>query len=471
MTLKTQKFGTFPFPGNYKVLKKIMLNKTDLRSNNNKFYKLELHEGDGGAYRVYSCYGRVGDPGREEERIPEQNLIAAEVAYEEVLRQKTSARKGYKPIDMAQDKIGSFEARKIVVLDVDTDKVKVNGEQKKKAKISNEVQLLVTQIYDEAGRAVSNQLSGSLQASADNPLGTLTKSQIAKGSNILEDIRKRLNKNSLLLNSMDSDLIDLTNEYFTQIPQNFGRYPKIEDVILNDFARITFQDDLLELLGDVQGTADGFKAGDDIQAKYDAIGCKITLLSSGSKKYKQIVDYIHRTESHHHSVSVDIRSIFKIDIKGCKSRFENKCSQMARANVKELFHGSRNANILGILSHGLLMRPPGVVVTGSMFGAGLYFADQSTKSTQYSVDKFGGRANKGDNAFLFLADVALGKVKKMDYADWSLTKAAVQREGYDSVKGCKGPSLLHNEFIIYDIGQHMLTYVVDFEPIRKRKWF
>jgi hypothetical protein len=52
------------FPANYEILKRIVLQVTDLKNNNNKYYSLELHEGDdGGAkkYRLYSHYGRSDD--------------------------------------------------------------------------------------------------------------------------------------------------------------------------------------------------------------------------------------------------------------------------------------------------------------------------------------------------------------------------------------------------------------------------
>jgi poly [ADP-ribose] polymerase len=129
-------------------------------------------------------------------------------------------------------------------------------------------------------------------------------------------------------------------------------------------------------------------------------------------------------------------------------------------NITPLFHGSRSANIMGICKKGLLLRPPGAYVTGSMFGNGLYFADQSTKSSQYSTARFGGSGNSyGDSYFMFVADVALGKIKKYEDSQSHLNKAPY---GYDSVQGEKGRQLIHNEFIVYDIRQNQLQYLVEF---------
>jgi WGR domain. len=70
--LPAQSFGTFPFPSDFDVLKVVTLNKTDLAEGNNKFYLVEAHASkDRKKFRLYSCYGRVGADGKEEERIPD----------------------------------------------------------------------------------------------------------------------------------------------------------------------------------------------------------------------------------------------------------------------------------------------------------------------------------------------------------------------------------------------------------------
>jgi poly [ADP-ribose] polymerase len=134
-------------------------------------------------------------------------------------------------------------------------------------------------------------------------------------------------------------------------------------------------------------------------------------------------------------------------------------------NVTPLFHGSGPQNILGICKHGLLMRPPGVYITGSMFGNGLYFADQSSKSEQYAFGRMGGGRGHGDTFFMFVTDVALGNIKKYQNPQSNLDRPP---SGYHSVQGEKGSHLLHNEFIIYDIKQHILQYLIEFKTSGSR---
>lgn len=93
----------------------------------------------------------------------------------------------------------------------------------------------------------------------------------------------------------------------------------------------------------------------------------------------------------------------------------------------------------------------------------IYFSDQSTKSTQYSCAKFGGAKNKYKTSFLFVADVALGKVKEVTNSHYYNDAPT----GYNSVKGVKGPSLLHNEYIVYNENRVRLTHIIEFQTTSK----
>ena len=53
-------------------------------------------------------------------------------------------------------------------------------------------------------------------------------------------------------------------------------------------------------------------------------------------------------------------------------------------NKQLLWHGSRTTNYAGILTQGLRIAPPEAPVTGYMFGKGVYFADMSSKSANYT---------------------------------------------------------------------------------------
>lgn len=126
----------------------------------------------------------------------------------------------------------------------------------------------------------------------------------------------------------------------------------------------------------------------------------------------------------------------------------------------ELFHGSRSANILGIIKSGLKIAPKEAPSTGYMFDKGKYFADASTKSLNYSLLPFPG-VEKSNNCFMFVFDVKLGKIKELQDADYNASRYI--QSGYNSVKGVKGRSLYNNEYITYTENQETARYLIELE--------
>jgi poly [ADP-ribose] polymerase len=474
MKLSSQSFGKFPFPLDYDVVQVATLNKTDLTGGNNKYYHLEAHVSkDGNKFRLYSRYGRVGHSGVEEERIPPQDVLSLGDAFESLKAEKTSSRKGYVEVKLAQTKMGSEVAKTMVLSDdVKKDKVKQEDGSNGKAKVSlvlhPSVEKLVDRLYVEAGQAVRNQLSGSLQTTVENPLGTLTLTQIEQGRQYLHDVQALLSAKPKLKGSIHSDVISLSNMFYSSIPQVMAHRPKpsagsdamdvwLGTMALNNEKILDDKEELLDLLSDVQGMVGGF-ASKDVTKKHEEIGCQYEYLDPSDDSRRRVEKYMRESRSSHHDWKVDVKCVWRVSVKGQKEKHVD--TMKAVGNVTPLFHGSGPQNILGICKRGLLMRPPGVYITGSLFGNGLYFADQSSKSEQYAFGRFGGGGGRGDTFFMFVADVALGKVKKYQSSQSNLDRPP---SGYHSVQGEKGGYLLHNEFIIYDIKQHILQYLVEFK--------
>jgi poly [ADP-ribose] polymerase len=419
---------------------------------------------------LYSRYGRVGHSGIEEERIPSQSEPALMDAFESLKDEKTSSRKGYVEVKLAQAKMGSSVAQGMVLSD-DVKKEKVVTDDKKVTVSLNlhpTVVTLIHRLYTEAGQAVRNQLSGTLQTSAENPLGTLTLTQIESGRAILQEVQACLARHPKLVGSIDKQLLDYSNQFYSAIPQVMEHRPKpsapkteqdawLKKMALNNPQILDDKEDLLGLLSDVQGMVSGF-ATSDIGSKFKEIGCEYTWLEPQDPSRKRVVEYMASSRSHHHSWQGHVLNVWRVAIKGQKDKHLPRMKDIG--NVQPLFHGSGPQNILGICKHGLLMRPPGVYITGSMFGNGLYFADQSSKSEQYAFGRFGGGSGRGNSYFMFVTDVALGKIKQYESSQSDLVKAPT---GYDSVQGKKGSYLVHNEFIVYTVHQHILQYLIEFK--------
>jgi hypothetical protein len=87
-------------------------------------------------------------------------------------------------------------------------------------------------------------------------------------------------------------------------------------------------------------------------------------------------------------------------------------------NTALLFHGTRSVNVPGIMrtSFRLPAELVGVVITGAMFGGGIYFADDWKKSAGYTslsggLYSSGSGGVKGRGAFMFACDTVLGEAE------------------------------------------------------------
>ena len=288
MKLPSQRLGTYKFSADFDVIKTATLNKTDLSGGNNKYYQIEAHVSkDKKKYRLYSRYGRVGHGGVEEERIPSQDESSLLEAFESLKAEKTSKSKGYVEVKLAQSKMGSSVANTMVLSDdVKKEKLKTAGEStsdNSTLQLAPPVAKLVERLYEEAGQAVRSQLSGALQTTTENPLGTLTLSQLAEGRKYLKEIQELLVAKPKLKDGAHPDLLALSNKFYSAIPQVIEHRPKpsagkvameewLKKMALNNATILDEKENLLELLSDVQGMVSGF-ATNDVTKNYQEIGC------------------------------------------------------------------------------------------------------------------------------------------------------------------------------------------------------
>ena len=93
-----------------------------------------------------------------------------------------------------------------------------------------------------------------------------------------------------------------------------------------------------------------------------------------------------------------------------QKRFDDFVNTEKISNTKLLWHGSRNENWWSIINTGLVLRPTNAVITGKMFGYGIYYAPKARKSLGYtSLDGSYWARGKSDSAFMALMEVAYGR--------------------------------------------------------------
>lgn len=155
------------------------------------------------------------------------------------------------------------------------------------------------------------------------------------------------------------------------------------------------------------------------------------------------------------------RRAFKVENKRTEKAFKEYCDKNKISRCNYLYHGSRNENIWGITSQGMSLNP-NAVVTGKMFGYGLYFASRAQKSLAYA--SCGWRVNGASKGILAVFKVATGKAEdvyawKRDYL--SYREGDVRRKGCDSLFAHKGPSLQNDEIIVYNEAAATIRYLVE----------
>ena len=67
-----------------------------------------------------------------------------------------------------------------------------------------------------------------------------------------------------------------------------------------------------------------------------------------------------------------------------QKRFDDFVEKEKISQTKLLWHGSRNENWWSIINTGLVLRPTNAVITGKMFGYGIYYAPKARKSLGYT---------------------------------------------------------------------------------------
>ncbi|GAB4012021.1 hypothetical protein GCM10028808_27130 [Spirosoma migulaei] len=146
--------------------------------------------------------------------------------------------------------------------------------------------------------------------------------------------------------------------------------------------------------------------------------------------------------------------------------FNAYVSKQTNRKTLALWHGSRSENWLSILKDGLVLRPANAVITGKMFGYGIYFADQFSKSLNYTSLNGSVWANgRQSEAYLAIYEVHVGEQLELTQHEphhMRLNGDALKQldTRYDSVFARQGVSLQKNEFIVYNQAQCTVRYIV-----------
>lgn len=445
-----------------------ILGITDIQHGKNSYYKLQLLQADGNKHRfwVFRSWGRIGTT------IGDTKL--------ESFHDLHSAKKLF--FFLYEDKTGNlWENRhnfvkvpgRMYPIDVEygaNEEVNMNIVESE-SKLKKPVQDLIRLIFD-----VNTMKKLMMEFELDTekmPLGKLSKKQINAALAVLSELQDLIKNNG-----NQARFVDASNRFYTLVPHSFG----INDIpVINTEDIIKQKIDMLENLNELEIAYNLMQSSGrehTVDSYYKQLNTEIDVIDRDSEEFAIINEYVKNTHAATHSnYKLEIEEVYTIKRQGEDKRFK---PFKKLHNRKLLWHGSRVTNFAGILSQGLRIAPPEAPVTGYMFGKGIYFADMVSKSANYCCTN-----PSSSTGLLLLCEVALGDMYEKKEAEYieKLPKGKHSTKGLGrtepdpkaskiidgvevplgkgvTVEKHKNSSLLYNEYIVYDIAQVKVKYLL-----------
>ena len=179
----------------------------------------------------------------------------------------------------------------------------------------------------------------------------------------------------------------------------------------------------------------------------------IEVFIATDKQRKQVMDHLSP------QLHSKVKQIYRVIPQNQQKRFDAYLKQHGIKKVMQLWHGSRNENWLSIIQNSLKLRPD-AVITGKMFGDGIYFAPSSMKSWNYTSYRgtTWARGNS-DKGFMGLYATAYGTPLDV-YNACRYSQATLGNK--NCVHAHAGQALLNDEIVFYNEDAVVLNYIVEF---------
>ena len=386
-------------------------------ANNNKYYDMTPH-GDSWT----ATYGRIGS-GSQTRTYPMSQWNSK---YNEKIN------KGYvDQTDLVKDLISTEKPKQSEYKEI---------ENKVIAEIVERLQAMARKAISENYTISSNKVT---QAMVDEAQTILTS---------LLSIEDKSEFNNTLL------------KLFTVIPRKMG---SVRSYIAQDdtqFAKIISREqDLLDIMKGQVVQKQVIEEVKDDKPLYDR-----TILEQLGLEFEECtVEDVARIKVALGSCSDKYHKAWKVKNIKTQKRFDKFVKDNNIKDVRLLFHGSRNENWWSIINSGLVLRPTNAVITGKMFGYGIYYAPKARKSLGYTSLSGSYWANgSSSSGFMALMDVAYGKpynVHSFDSKYYNFNYEALQKAcpGANCLHAHEGQMLRNDEIIVYKEEQCTIKYLVE----------
>ena len=423
-----EEYNNLPYNVN-ETLPSVYLVMVNPEYNNYKFYKLE-DAGD----QVLATYGRIGASSNE--MFGERTHYYPKRMYYVKLMEKLA--KGYK--DMSDVYINTN------VL-CETSEAKETSENSTKPSKPSPAETLYNLLIKYAKSTVKETCISSV----------VTEKMVTTAKELLQALYS-INTDGI----EDPEVAVKKTEEFNNILLQLlcvspRRVSNVEDLLASS------PDDFVEILS----REDNLLNAMSVLVQHPVNNTKSSLPLNDFEKYKIKVHYAtdkQKEEVLRHlndSLKPRVKNIYRIIHPEHKARFNQYLKDNNIKKVKQLWHGSRNENWLSIINNGLLLNP-NAVITGKMFGNGVYFAPSAQKSWGYTsaYNSYWARGSS-DTCFMGLYAVAYGTPLNV-YGAYHYTQDMLKRNNANCVHAHAGAQLRNDEIIFYDESAMLLNYIVEF---------
>lgn len=413
--------------------------------NNNKYWYISLFT-DGS---VRTEWGRIGVERGQSKTFPYSGIDAGRNQFNKKIQSKLKGKKDeppYQEVEVVETQgvthvSGTSQSLESIVLSQLSDGTDVIIKLLQYLLQENRHSILstTTMTYSDTSGLFST------------PVGVVSRDTVSKARDLLNTILDDIAQNDVGNNKH----VQHIEQYLMYIPQKIKDMRTVSDLFQSQ-EQIIAQNNILDSLDSSLDIVES-SSGQQPQQQ-DSPG--VTLGSSihmcdDKHQFKHIRDFFVKTiNDRHTSKDLRLKVVYNIDIQKMSIPYQQYTHL---GNIMELWHGTKVANVLSILCSGFSMAPPSTVrITGKMYGPGLYFSDQSTKSLNYS-DGYWGGGGRSSRVFMFLNDVVMGKMYK------PRSSGSTMPSGYHSIFAEAGKSgVYNNEMIVRQTGQINPTYLCEF---------
>lgn len=384
-------------------------------ANNNKYYK-QIPHGDSWTAE----YGRVGSS----PQCREYSMSQWESKYREKIK------KGY--VDQSE---------------LVEDLIQVEKDKSEYKKIENKA---IAEIVDRLQSMARKAISDNYTISSNK----VTQAMVDEAQNIITDL--------LDIHKLE-DFNDMLLKLFVTIPRKMGNVKYYLATTSVDFSDIIQREqDLLDVMKGQVIQHQAEEKPNETEKNNNTILEKLGLEFSECDN-----NDIAIIKSSLGSCADKFYKAWKVKNIQTQKKFDDFIKNNNISNTKLLFHGSRNENWWSIINTGLVLKPTNAVITGKMFGYGIYYAPKARKSLGYTSLSGSywakGNANSG---FMALMDVAYGKsfdVYSFDSRYYNFNYNELQKccPGANCLHAHEGSMLRNDEIIVYKEEQSTIKYLIE----------